>query len=107
MWDGFITYGFVEGLAPRIIGLLFLIALVLLAGASLRFHAWSDILPYSLAWTFMMAILDGVFSVPYAGWELYLDWNLWFGYAVVAIAPLFAPYLRLERFSLRPPRHLS
>ena len=104
LWSGFVTYGFIDGLAPRIVGLLVLIAVALIAGNSLRYRAWSDILPYSLSWAVLMAVLDGLFSVPYAGWQLYFDWNVWFGYAIVAIVPLFSPYLRLERFSSRPPQ---
>jgi hypothetical protein len=103
LWSGFITYGFVEGLAPRIVGLLVLIGLGLLAGSSLRLYSWSDILPYAIMWAVMMAILDAIFSVPYAGWQLYTDLNVWFGYAVVVVAPLFAPYLRLVRLPSRPP----
>lgn len=103
VWSGFITYGFIEGLAPRIVGLLVLIGLALLAGSALRLFSWSDILPYSIAWGVMMAILDAIFSVPYAGWQLYTDLNVWFGYLIVIIAPLFAPYLRLVRLPSRPP----
>src|SRR3990167_3248034 len=83
MWSGFVTYGFIEGFA-------------------LGFHRWLDILPYSLSWALLMAILDGVFSVPYTGWQMYFDWNIWFGYAVVAITPLLAPYFRLERYHDHP-----
>ena len=102
LWSGFVTYGFVDGLAPRIIGLLVLIATTLIAGRSLRFQAWSDILPYSFLWAVIMGLFDAVFSVPYSGWQLYLDWNVWFGYALVAIVPLFSPYLRFQRTSSSP-----
>ncbi|RJQ33917.1 hypothetical protein C4556_03640 [Candidatus Parcubacteria bacterium] len=103
LWSGFVTYGFISGMAPRATALLVLIAIAAIAGASLRLNSWSDILPYSLAWGIMMALLDGVFSVPYTGWQLYFDLNVWFGYAVVVVAPLFAPYLRFRRFPSRPP----
>lgn len=102
LWSGFVTYGFIEGLAPRIISLLALIAFALVAGRSLRLNSWSDILPYSLAWAVMVGLLDAVFSVPYTGWQLYFDWNIWFGYAVVAIAPLFAPFFKMQRLSSVP-----
>jgi len=103
LWSGFITYGFIDGLAPRIIGLLVLIALALIAASSLRLNSWSDILPYAIFWAVMMAVLDAIFSVPYAGWQLYADYNVWFGYAVVLVAPLFSPYLRMVRLPSRPP----
>lgn len=98
VWSGFVTYGFIEGFAPRVTSLLILIGITTYAGLSLRFHRWPDILPYSLSWALLMAVMDWIFSVPYTGWQVYLDWNIWFGYAVVAITPLFAPHFRLERF---------
>lgn|SRR3989344_2635066 len=103
LWSGFVTYGFIEGIVPRITGLLVLVGIMICAGLSLHFHRWHDILPYSFSWAFMLILLDGLFSVPYAGWQLYLDWNVWFGYAVVAVVPLFAPFFRFERFSGRLP----
>lgn len=103
MWSGFITHGFVEGLAPRIVGMVVLIGLALYAGSSLRLGQWSDILPYSIGWAVMMGILDAIFSVPYVGWQLYADLNVWFGYILVLVAPLFAPYLRLVKMPSRPP----
>lgn len=104
LWTGFVTYGFVEGLAPRIIGLLALITIALIAGGTLRHHAWMDILPYSILWAGMMGLLDAVFSVPYTGWQLYMDWNVWFGYVMVAIVPLFSPYFRFDRMVSRSPQ---
>lgn len=102
VWSGFVTYGFVDGMAPKIVSLLILIGVTVIAGQSLRFHSWSDILPYSILWVVMMAILDGIFSVPYSGFALYLDPNIWFGYAIVLIAPLLSPHLRLNRSSGNP-----
>ena len=103
LWSGFITYGFVNGLTPRIVGSAVLIGLALYAGSKLRLNQWSDILPYSIGWVVVMALLDAIFSVPYAGWQLYMDYNVWIGYAMVLIAPLFAPYVHLVRLPSRPP----
>ena len=101
LWSGFVTYGFVDGVAPRIVGLLVLLAVAVIAGRSLRAHSWRDILPYSVSWGIMMALLDMTFSVPLTGWQLYADWNVWVGYALVALFPLFALYPSFERFSRR------
>ena len=98
-WSGFVLYGFIDGVMPRIAALAILIALALIAGRSLRFHSWRDILPYSIAWTVVAALLDVVFSVPFAGWSLYLDWNVWVGYSMILFVPLFAP---LSRHSSHP-----
>jgi hypothetical protein len=93
VWSGFILYGFV-GAPARIIGLISLIGLSLIAGRSLRLSSWKDVLPYSIAWAVIIGILDAVFSVPYSGWQVYADWNLWVGYGLVVLVPLFAPYMR-------------
>ena len=104
LFSAFLTYGFVEGYAPRIIGFLALVVICITAGRSLNAHSWLDILPYSLAWGTMMFVLDVVMSVPIGGWAIFTDWNVWFGYAVVVIAPLFALYPRFDRISLRTAR---
>jgi hypothetical protein len=88
MWSGFITYGFVEGIWPRLIGLIALVCISLCAGLSLRLSSWKDILPYSFGWAIVLAGMDAVFSVPFSGWAIFLDYNLWFGYAIVAVVPL-------------------
>lgn len=103
LWSGFVLYGFVEGLLPRIVGLSVLIALALLAGRSLRFHLWRDILPYSIAWTIVVVVLDVVFTVPFTGWALFSDWNIWVGYAMILFVPLLAPYSTRFRVPVRSP----
>jgi len=92
LWSGFTLYGFSDGALPRIIGLLVLVSIAIYAGRSLRFSAWRDILPYSIAWTIAVILLDVIFSVPFTGWGLFADWNVWVGYALIVFIPLFAPY---------------
>ena len=99
VWSAFVTYGFVEGILPRILGLLTLIAVSVIAGRSLRASSWHDILPYSFSWGVTMAFLDVIMSVPFAGWRIFFDWNVWFGYTIVVIAPLLELY---PRFGQRP-----
>lgn len=94
LWSGFVTYGFIDGIAPRVVGLAVLISIAFFAGHSLRFSSWFDVLPYSISWALMMAVLDGIFSVPLAGWAVFADPNVWLGYALVAVLPLFAPLAR-------------
>jgi hypothetical protein len=98
VWSGFILYGFI-GIPARIIALLILIGLALRAGRSLRLSSWKDVLPYSIAWAVIIGLFDAVFSVPYSGWQVYADWNLWVGYGLVALVPLLAPYTRSRTLS--------
>jgi len=66
VWSGFIAYGFVGGLAPALMAFLALIIVATIAGHSLHLHSWKDILPYSIAWAVMIALLDAVFAVPFS-----------------------------------------
>ena len=100
VWSGFILYGFVQGLVPRLLGLLTLILVATIAGRSLKFHSWKDVLPYSFTWACIAILLDGVFSVPLTGWTLYTDWNVWVGYVLVCAVPLLSPYTRARQSEL-------
>jgi hypothetical protein len=106
LWSAFITYGFVEGAAPRIAGLVALLIVAIAAGRSLHAHSWKDILPYSIVWGIMMALFDLILSTPLTGWQLYSDWNVWVGYLLVALFPLFSLYPRFERFYGGPPESI-
>ena len=95
----FATYGFFEGIAPRLFTLATLVGVAIIAGHSLKAHTWSDILPYSISWAIIVAIIDGIMLFPFAGWQVYANWSVWFGYALVMLAPLLALYPRFNRFS--------
>lgn len=97
LWSGFMLYGYTTGLVPRLAGLAVLISLALLAGKSLRYASWKDIAPYSLAWTIEIVVLDMIFSVPFAGWALFADWNVWVGYLMVLFVPLLASTAQVRR----------
>ncbi|MFA7310008.1 MAG: hypothetical protein WC050_03840, partial [Candidatus Paceibacterota bacterium] len=93
-------YGFVQGVLPRLSGLLVLIVVATIAGRALRFHSAKDIFPYSLAWAVIIVLFDMVYSVPFTGWQLYTDWNVWLGYALVFAVPLLSPYTRRDRLEV-------
>jgi hypothetical protein len=93
-WNAFVIYGFVDGILPRLTGLAVLIAVSTIAGRSLGFASVKDVLPYALTWAVIVALLDIVYSIPFTGWQLYADWNVWVGYLLVLGIPLLAPYTR-------------
>lgn len=95
LWSVFAIYGFTAGYAPRFIGLGALVLLALIAGRSLKFHSWHDILPYSLFWLGSVVVLDIICTVPFTGWTLFYDWNLWVGYGLIVCVPLLAPLTRI------------
>lgn len=96
-WNALVEHGFSAGMAPRVIELLVLVVISLIAGASLDFRSWGDILPYSLMWAFEVILLDVLMTLPFAGVAMYYDWKLWVGYALIAIIPLVAPQMRMHR----------
>ena len=93
-WSGFAIYGLTGTLTSRLLQLLVLIIVTTIAARSLKFHSWKDILPYSILWAILMGLLDIVYSVPFGGWGIYSDWNLWVGYTLVILVPLLAPKTR-------------
>lgn len=96
-WNGLVLYGFVSGLAPRVLSIAVLIAVTGIAARSLRYASAKDIAPYSIAWAIIAGLLDIIFTVPYAGWAMFSDWNIWVGYALVATIPVLTPYVHRSR----------
>jgi len=89
-----VEYGMSIGTLPRVLALLALIITATIAGRSLRFTTWRDILPYSLSWLVVIAAIDALISFPFTGWSVFTDPNVWVGYALVVLVPLFSPYTR-------------
>ncbi len=82
-------------LFARIAALATLIGFASVAGHSLRRHSVWDVVPYALVWMLEVIVLDGLMSVPFTGWQLYLDLNVWIGYLLVFLVPILAvPLLR-------------
>lgn len=96
-WSVLLIYGVTIGVLPHAIELLVLVVVTMIAGRELRLHSWHDILPYSFVWALEVALLDAVISVPFGGWEIYYDWNLWLGYALVIVLPLLSPFTRMRQ----------
>ncbi|MEK7107319.1 MAG: hypothetical protein AAB899_03990 [Patescibacteria group bacterium] len=95
-WSGFVTYGFVGGTSPRVVALFILSMVTAIAGKSLHFTSWKDILPYSLSWAVCMAILNTIMSMPSVGLSVFSEPYVWVSYLLVVIVPLFFA----ERISL-------
>jgi hypothetical protein len=95
-WSGLVLHGLTAGIAPRIIECMVLLIVCLIAGNALKFRSWKDILPYSIGWAIVAALLDIIYGVPFSGWSLYSEWSVWAGYALVVVLPLFAPLTRVH-----------
>lgn len=92
--SGLVTYGFFGGFLPRVIEFAALLALCVIAGRALRFSSWKDIMPYSLSWAAISALLDAIYLTPSFGWHIYSSGGLWLGYVLIVLLPLLAPYTR-------------
>ncbi len=100
-WSCLVMYGFVEGVVPRIIGLGALIGTAAIATGTLRLMNWRDVMPYAVSWTVVVILMDAALSVPFAGFSIYRDINIWIGYALVFVTPII--YARVGAFRRRPP----
>ena len=100
--EAFILYTLSSGLLPHLLSLAALFILCLIAGRSLKFASWTDIIPYSIFWAIEIGFLDAIYTVPVSinGWAMYSDWNLWLGYSLVALFPLVAPFTRTNKRSV-------
>lgn len=88
LWSVFSTYGFVEGSLPRLIGLVVLVLIITILAHHTGATSVLKMLPYSIAWLLIAILLDVLISVPFTGWALFSDWNIWIGYALVFGVPL-------------------
>ena len=89
-------YGFSGTPVASVVQTLVLVITGTLAGRALRFNLWGDILPYSLCWALIAILFDGLFNMPFLGWDTYADWKLWVGYGLIIMVPLLAPYTRIR-----------
>lgn len=90
LWSFFAVYGFANSAAARPIAFLVLLIAAFIAGRSLHMSSWKDIVPYSLGWALIMAILDAAFSVPLRAWHVFSEPSVWVGVALVILTPLLA-----------------
>ena len=98
--DGIIIHTLSSGLLPHLLSLATLVIIGIIAGRSLRFTSWTDVIPYSLFWAIEIGFLDVLYTVPFSGWAIYGDWNLWFGYSLVVLIPILAPFTRFAKHSV-------
>lgn len=96
-WSGLMIYELDGSIVGLVFELFVLITVTVVAGRSLRYDSWRDILPYSCGWALVMALLDAVYSVPFSGWDIYSDWSIWAGYAMVVFLPLIAHKTRAHK----------
>lgn len=87
---GTLIYGYAGSLFASAAQLLVLVATAWVAGRSLRHSSWKDVLPYSVGWALIAAVLDALYVVPITGWGLYTAWQQWVGYGLIVVVPLIA-----------------
>lgn len=88
VWSALAIHGLGGTSLSRIVVLATLIGVTTLATRALGYRRERDVLPYAAGWMVLALALDAVFAVPYAGWQLYADWNTWVGYLLVLVVPL-------------------
>ncbi len=93
VWSGFSLYGHF-GFESRVGVCLAIISTSFIAGRSLHFSTWKDVLPYSVLWLGTIVFLDIIYAVPSSGWYIFSDPNILFSYALITLVPLLAPAVR-------------
>ena len=62
-------------------------------GKNLKLKSISETLKYSATWIVIGVLLDMAVTVPFTGWGIFAEWNVWLGYFFVLTAPLLATKL--------------
>lgn len=82
------VYGVFDNVIAKSILVLIVAGAAYLAGRGLSLDSAVSILKYSAVWLIMAVILDAIITVPFTGWGLFTQWNIWAGYAVILLVPL-------------------
>jgi hypothetical protein len=53
-------------------------------------QSYADMLRHSALWLAIAVLLDILITVPFAGWQIFAQWNVWLGLALILTAPLLA-----------------
>lgn len=94
VWSGLVTHGLAGSVISQIVVLGALIFVVTLATKSLGYRTERDIIPYAIGWMLISVGLDAIYAVPYSGWQLYADWNMWVGYLLLLVVPMVVTAIR-------------
>jgi len=62
-------------------------------GKNLKLKSITETLKYSGSWIMIGVLLDMVVTVPFTGWGIFAEWNVWLGYLFVLTAPILATKL--------------
>jgi hypothetical protein len=99
-WSGLVIHGLELSIFARFIVLFALAAVTIVATKSLGYRTERDILPYAIGWMIIVGLLDAVYAVPFGGWAIYTDWNMWVGYFLVLIIPIVVTLASREKSAM-------
>lgn len=88
--SGMVIHGYAGTTTAWLLQIISLVVVTTIAARSLHLTTWQDMILYSISWAVLVALLDAVYSVPFAGWQIYYQWPVWLGYALVALVPILS-----------------
>jgi hypothetical protein len=86
----FVATGQIDSLAAKIVVPIAVGAAAFLIGRKLKPASAGDALRYSAAWVVIVILLDAAITVPFAGWQIFAQWNVWLGLLLVLTMPVVA-----------------
>lgn len=84
----FVAYKASDGLLAKVVILVAVIVAALFAGRKVKPNSVTNALKYSVSWLVIALLMDCLLTVPFTGWQIFASWDMWVGYAIVALAPL-------------------
>lgn len=88
--SAFVAYKAMDQLWARIVVELALIVAAYLAARNLSLGSVKEIAKYSVSWAVIAVVLDLLLTVPFAGWEIFSQWDIYLGYLLIIVVPFFA-----------------
>lgn len=85
---GLFAYGVLGTLVANIIMIAAVAVAAYFAGTKLSAVSKGEVLKYSASWVVIGLLLDSALTVPYSGWALFYQWNIWASYALILLTPL-------------------
>jgi len=87
--SAFVAYNAIETLLAKVTVPVAVGIAAFFAGKNLKLKELKEAVKYSGAWVVIGVLLDIVFTVPFTGWGIFTQWNVWLSYLLVlAIPPL-------------------
>ena len=85
--SAFVAYNAIDTLIAKITVPVVVGIVTFFAGKNLKLKEPKEAVRYSIVWVVIGILLDTIFTVPFTGWGIFMQWNVWLSYILVFTLP--------------------